>query len=119
MIHGRNLIIYLNGTAIAACRDCELQIQADTIETSSATQDAWRTRIAGRKDWTVRASTLVSSITGPKNMVGTTVTLRLQDKTASVQRLTGSAIVKSWSVNAATGSLCKGSFSFEGTGPLT
>lgn len=119
MIHGRNLLIYVGNSVLAACKDCELQVTSDTIETSSPTQGAWHAGIGGRKSWSVRATSLVSAITSHAAMVGTTVTLRMQVAGVTQQRLSGTAIVKNWSVNASTGSLCKGTFTFEGTGALS
>ena len=41
------------------------------------------------------------------------------DGDLSAEKLTGTANVESWEVNGSVGHLCKGSFKFNGTGPLT
>ena len=118
IIHGRNLIVKWDGTAIAGARSCELNVQSDTIEVSSPTQGLWRDYIAGRKGWTVTCGQLVTEVENNIDMVGERVTLRFgkRDDTDYVE---GYAIVTSWKATGNIGSLTQGSFSFQGCGPLT
>ena len=69
-IHGRNLIIKLDGKAIAAAKSCDIQIQTDMIEVSSPTAGNYRKYIAGRTDWSVNTSHLVVSPLADLQMVG-------------------------------------------------
>ena len=75
ILHGRNLIIKAGGVAIAAAKSCDINVQCEEIETASSTTGAWRTAITGRKSWAVTVNQLVTSISAPLSMIGTTVTL--------------------------------------------
>jgi hypothetical protein len=78
ILHGKDIILLADGVAIAAAKSCELNISADIIKTSSPSDGAWETSIAGRKSWNASCSQLVTSITNGLSMVGTVVTLRMQ-----------------------------------------
>lgn len=118
IIHGRNLIVKWNGTAIAGARSCELNVQSDKIEVSSPNQGVWRDYIAGRKGWTVTCGQLVTEVENNIDMVGERVTLRFgtRDNNDYVE---GEALVESWKATGSIPNLAQGSFSFQGCGPLT
>lgn len=59
MLQGRNLIIAINGSTIAAAKSCSVDVQADTIKVSSPADGAWEHIIAGRKSWQVQTSHLM------------------------------------------------------------
>ena len=59
MLQGRNLIIAINGSTIAAAKSCSVDVQADTIKVSSPTDGEWEHNIAGRKSWQVQTSHLM------------------------------------------------------------
>jgi hypothetical protein len=59
MLQGRNLIIAINGSTIAAAKSCSVDVQADTIKVSSPTDGAWEHIITGRKSWQVQTSHLM------------------------------------------------------------
>ena len=117
IIHGRNLIVKLDGTAIAGARSCELNVQSEELEVSSSTQNLWREFIAGRKEWTVNCGHLVMAIESNVDMVGRKVTLSFGTRNGS-EELTGSAIVKNWKVTGTLPNLSQGSFQFRGSGAL-
>ena len=50
MIHGRNLNIKVNGTAIAGARSCDINISGEEIEIASATQSKWREFLTVREE---------------------------------------------------------------------
>lgn len=118
-ILGKNLIVSVNGTAIAGAKSCRLQISGENIERASTTNADWREFIAGRKTWTVACDHLLPKTGTPLRssaaMVNTVVTL-----TVGVEQdtLSGSAIVRTWEVSGAVGTLAVGSFQFQGSGPL-
>lgn len=118
-ILGKNLIVSVNGTAIAGAKSCRLQISGENIERASTTDATWREFIAGRKTWTVACDHLLPRTGTPLRssaaMVNTVVTL-----TVGVEQdvLSGSALVKTWEVSGAVGTLAVGSFQFQGSGPL-
>ena len=118
-ILGKNLIVSVNGTAIAGAKSCRLQISGEHIERASATNADWREFIAGRKTWTVACDHLLPRTGTPLRssaaMVNTVVTLTVG---VDQDTLSGSAIVKTWEVSGAVGTLAVGSFQFQGSGPL-
>ena len=79
ILHGKNLIIKVDGTPIAAAKDCNISIQRDRHEVSSpATGDGkWKHYIFKRGSWSVSTGHLVMSITRSAIMVGTTVSLEV------------------------------------------
>ena len=118
-ILGKNLIVSVNGTAIAGSKSCRLQISGENIERASATNATWREFIAGRKTWTVACDHLLPRTGTPLRssaaMVNTVVTLTVA---VGQDTLSGSALVKTWEVSGAVGTLAVGSFQFQGSGPL-
>lgn len=122
VIHGRNLIIRVGGTAIAGAKSCEINVDGEQIETASPSTGTWRTFLAGRKEWSVSCGFLIPAKGTPLKseaaMVNTTVTLTVQSG-LSGDTLTGSAIVKSWKASGTIGILSQGSFQFRGNGALT
>lgn len=121
VVHGKKLIITVDGSAIAGAKSCEINIQCDDIEVASATQGKWREFLSGRKDWSVTCGHLLPASGTPLKssaaMVGTKVILSIHtDMTSDI--LTGSAIVKTWRASGAVGNLATGAFSFRGSGAL-
>lgn len=119
-----NVIFSQNGTAIASTRIKSSQIQstAETMEKASATQRTWKERIAGRASWSMKTDYLVQA---PEQMQDLLRVRQLFDVTITAAEgqsstvITGRAILKEVTINATVGSLAKGSFAFDGTGPLT
>lgn len=122
VIHGRNLIIRVDGTAIAGAKSCEINVDGEQIETASPSKGKWRTFLAGRKEWSVSCGFLIPASGTPLKseaaMVNTTVTLTVQSG-LSGDTLTGEAIVKAWKASGTIGNLSQGSFQFRGNGALT
>ena len=116
---GNNILVYLNGTAIAGTKSNEIQTDCDTIEVTNASSAQWRQFMAGRKQWTVSTGFLVLAGADIKKLlnVGTTYTLRFRDR-AGTSILQGQAIMKHCKISAARGSLATGSFTFQGSGEL-
>ena len=124
ILKGRNVILKMGGTAIAAAKSCEVNLSADSIKTSSPSNGDWEHSIPGRKSWSASCSHLVTQIADSAGMVGQTVTLLFQPvddsgtALSNVSALQGTAIVKSWKGTFTLFNLAQGSFSFEGTGAL-
>lgn len=121
VIHGRHLIIKVNGTAIAGAKSCEINVEGEQLETASPDTGTWRTFLAGRKEWSVTCGYLIPAAGTPLRseaaMVNTTVTLTMQSG-MSGDTLTGSAIVRTWRASGNIGNLAQGSFQFRGNGAL-
>ena len=78
ILHGKNIILKMNGMAIAAAKSCEVNVSAGTIPTASPSDGAWESSIPGRKSWSASCSHLVKEIADSTAMVGQTVTLTFQ-----------------------------------------
>ena len=83
-IKGKDVILKMGGTAIAAAKSCDVNIQSDLIKVASPTDGGWEHSIAGRKSWSASCSHLVTQIASSAAMVGQTVTLTFQP-TSEVQ----------------------------------
>lgn len=128
IIHGRNMIVYAGGVAVAGARSCEIQVDADTIETTcpmdeNTADGGWAKFLPGRKRWSVGCSYLVTAFKGSLMKIGQTVTLRMAvvdagGEDVSGETLTGVAICQDVRITATIGNLCQGSFQFQGSGRL-
>ena len=122
IIHGRNILIYQDGVAIAASKSCEIHVACEKIPIASPDTGDWEDNIAGRKNWTVRMNRLVTSVTDHLMNVGSRVrlTFGVVDKRLNLgaDRLTGYAICDDATVTGNVGSLATGSFVFDGCGGL-
>ncbi len=126
--NGNNIIIKLGGTAIAATKSNDITVESEVLEIASPTTGSWRSFIAGRKEWSVNTSFLVTSPSDVASRlyvnneltIGKTYTLTIcmNDNTGAVY-LTGSAILKTYKVTATRGNLMTGSFGFVGVGALS
>lgn len=124
---GNNIIVYAssdNGTtwtAVAATKSDELQTECELIEKASASQQAWREYIPGRKSWGLNVAQLVTAVADIRNVlqIGTRVKIRVGGRSYSGSAgVEGFAIVKQCKVSMARGALANGSFIFQGDGPL-
>ena len=119
--HGKDLKITTasNGVLVALAKSCEINIDCDEIEVSSATSGKWKDFIPGRNSWTISVSYIVTAggLAADILKVGTVVNLKVKDGDTGTP-LVGSAIVKTCKVTASRGDIAKGSFSFRGKGPL-
>lgn len=59
---GSDLIIMADGVALAASKSCSVDVNADIIKVSSATDGEWEHAIAGRKSWSVSTSHLLQGV---------------------------------------------------------
>jgi predicted secreted protein len=69
ILHGKNLIISANGNVIAGAKSCDVEVECDTIPTSSPTDGQWEHKIVGRKSWKVSTSHLVPFETEPSHII--------------------------------------------------
>lgn len=118
--NGNNIIILVDGTAVAGCKTHKVQTKTATIEKASSQQQQWREFIAGRSEWGIDVNYLVVAVADIRKVLwcGRQVTIVVRDRAAGTT-LTGSAICTQCEQNYARGSLANGSFSFKGTGQLT
>ena len=119
---GNNIIVYMNGQAIAGTKSDEIQVDSETIEIASETDQDWVHRIAGRKSWSLNVGWLVLANQDVRKVLLTdsVVTIKIKGRGESDSNgVTGAAIMKTAKITATRGNLAQGSFAFIGNGPLT
>jgi predicted secreted protein len=126
ILQGKNLIIVVNSSVIAAAKSCTLNVDCEKIKVSSPTDGQWEHVIAGMKSWSISTSHLVKADTASDTpirdavaRVGQTYTIRVQVNGLTHDLLTGSALCHTFQVTATNGNLMQGSFKFTGSGPLS
>ncbi len=122
ILHGENLIIKVNGTAIAAAKSCTVSVESNLIPTSSPLDGGWTHVIAGRNSWSVRTNhLLIDNALSNIGTVGATVTIVMECKVngTTIGTKTGTAICRQWEGTFTKGNLAQGSFIFQGSGPLS
>ena len=119
MEKGNNILILIDGAAVAGTRANEIQVGGELIEIASPDTGQWRAFIAGRKEWGFTSGWLVTTHADIKRLLwqGRTVTVRIIGRGDSTG-LTGTAIVQQCALTSSVGNLAQGSFSFKGSGPL-
>ena len=119
---GNNIIVLMNGQAIAGTKSDELSVDSETIEIASATDQGWTHHISGRKSWSLTVGWLVLANTDVRKvlLVGSSVTIKIKGRgDTDANGLQGSAIISKAKITAIRGNLATGSFAFVGNGPLT
>mgnify|MGYP006967196923 CR=1 FL=1 len=127
-IKGKYVVICLrtpgtsgDGTPVAGVTSDRIRVNGETIEKASATSSKWKEFLAGRMDWGINSDYLVTSwndISGNPMKVGETYAIKVLDSMNSDAYLLGTVICTECVIDMRNGSLVKGSFSFQGTGPL-
>jgi len=120
MLKGNDIIVILNGEAIAATKSDELQVGCDSIPISSPTTGDWTDVIAGRKSWSLTTGFLIANqikFFDGIDMVGMYVILRIKHRTGTTW-YEGTALCTQFRVTATKGNLVQGSFAFQGKGKL-
>lgn len=120
MVKGNDILILMDGVAIAGCRSHRVQTQCSTIEKASSTQQAWEEYEPGRKGWNVAVNYLVTLVANIDDVlkVGSKVTILIRDRNNS-KSISGTAIVVSCETQYTRGNLATGSYQFKGTGALS
>lgn len=122
MIQGRNLILALNNTAIAAAKSCSFKIQQNFIEACSPTSGRTKKKIPTDYSWDLSCDCLMATPAYADSIIdmvknGTEVTVRFYDTTYGINR-TGKAFVASANIDGSVGSLSKLSISLTGSEEL-
>ena len=127
-IKGKYVVICLrtpgtsgDGTPIAGVTSDRIRVNGETIEKASATSSKWKEFLAGRMDWGINSDYLITAWNNIANnpmKVGNTYAIKVLDSRNSDAYLSGTVICTECVIDMRNGSLVKGSFSFQGTGPL-
>ena len=117
-LQGNNLIIYVDGVAVAAAKSCTVTMAVGSIDTAGSRRT--KASMPTVKDWSVKTSVLVTSLNGHFALNGKVrLSVAVVDGgEPTTDRMTGEAIVTNANVSAAVGNLVQGSFSFKGSGAL-
>lgn len=122
-IKGNDIIIKMDGMAIASTKSCTIQSQCELIEITSPSTGDNKEFIPGKKSHTISCSYLVTNFKLPLKMVGKIVNIEIGSvvqgtRTLSNDKVTCSAIIQKCDVTANNNSIAKGSFNFQVSGPL-
>ena len=60
VINGTNMLVYLNGTAIAGSKTCEFSLKHAPRETTTKDDAGWDTKAEGLRSWTGKCDGLVA-----------------------------------------------------------
>lgn len=121
MIHGRNLIVALDGVAVAGAKSCSLQLSQNFIETCSPDSGRVHDKTPTTYDWSVSVDCLIPNSNLPvslkdKLIAGTKCLLTFTD--GDGDRRAGFVYVKSCDESGNIGSLATFNASFEPSGAL-
>ena len=122
MIQGRNLILALNNTAIAAAKSCSFKIQQNFLEACSPTSGRTKKKIPTDYSWDLSCDCLMATPAYADSIVemaknGTEVTIQFYDLTLGLYRY-GNAYVANANIDGPVGSLSKLSISLTGSEEL-
>lgn len=127
-IKGKYVVIYLrtpgtsgDGTPIAGVTADRIRVSGETIEKASSTSSKWKEFLAGRMDWGINSDYLVTDWENIANFpmkVGLAYAVKVMDPHSADEYLLGTVICTECVIDMRINSLVKGSFSFQGTGPL-
>lgn len=121
MILGKNLIVSLDGVAIAGAKSCQLEMTRQFLQTCSPTESQVLDKIPTLYDWSVSCDGLIpaSSLTSgleDKLIAGTKCFITFTDSLGNNRA--GFVYVKSCRQSGSVGSLATYSVSFESTGAI-
>ena len=122
MIHGRDLILSINGTPIAASTTCDLSTTTDFIEVCAPTGGEWKDYIPTQHGWGVSAGCLMATMENSDNLLKMQkrkqrLELSFYDKGLQVF-YKGDAYIKKLDVVGNYGNLAKMSVAFQTCGEL-
>lgn len=122
IIHGRNLLIYADGVAVAAARSCRITMDFDTIEMAGVDIGQYKYYVTAMSSWSIQVDKLVSNVRSIFEEVGTMVSLSfvVRDEYGNLMgdRMQGEGFMKSANISATVGSLTTGNITFQGSGEL-
>lgn len=119
--NGNDILVYMNGVAIAHARSAEVSVDGELIEVASPTQGDWREFLSGRKEWAVQVGYLVMENSELTKVVQVNQKVQVVIHGRNVSDTTGligSAFIKTAKQTYTRGALIQGSISFKGSGPL-
>ena len=123
VIKGNDLLISLDGVAIAGAKECSIEVDSDFREVSSPSSGKFRTYKPDRKGWSVRVNSLVpdnDKVCSRLLKVGNLYELSAYVRNnAELDRVTGYAYLQHADAQGSRGGLVTGSWVFLGNGAFT
>jgi len=122
MIHGRNLILALDGTPLAGSKSCSVDMQQSFLQVASPTSGRWEESVPERLSWKITSDGLLVEPANFNTLKaamdnGTQVLIRFYDTNFGINQ-SGYAYIESLDYAASVGSLARYSVSLRGTGTL-
>ena len=122
IVHGRNLLIYADGVAVAAARSCRITMDVEAIEFAGVDSGQYKYYVTAMSSWSIQVDKLVSNVRSIFEEVGTMVSLSfvVRDEYGNLMgdRMQGEGFMKSANISATVGSLTTGNITFQGSGEL-
>lgn len=123
MIHGKDLLLAINGTALAASKSCNVSKGQSFLEVSAPTGGRWESFVPQKLGWSITSDCLLSTMAAYKTLdaawkAGTALTIRFYD-TEFDENETGTAYIERLDLVASKGNLAHMSVSLKGSGALS
>ena len=128
---GKDLMLFIDGKAIALATSCKLGLSAETIDTQSKDSGIWTEKDIKKLSWNASSENVFSADADALFLAHKPVVLKFgvvgnpdvnempaAGWTLAEGAYTGSAVITSLEANAPDGDKATLSISFEGTGPL-
>ena len=123
MILGKNLVLAIGGTPLAAAKSCSVEQSQSFLSKASPTAGRWEEVTPERLSWSISADCLLGTTeaylaldTAWRN--GTALTIRYYDSDFGINK-TGTAYISNLKLGGSVGSLSKMSVSLRGSGAIT
>jgi hypothetical protein len=121
-MNGNNIIVLVDGVAIAAAKSCTITKRVEAIETGNSADGRAKSYIPGLREWSVSVRALVTSMpdffTNPGQTVRLSIAVRNNGGEYTTDRVTGDAIIESAKITGTVGNLATAEVKFLGTGAL-
>lgn len=125
-INGHDLLVYVNGTAVAGSKTCKLAVKHDPRDCSTKDSNGWEKKGTGKRSWTVSVDGLVAfdATNGVDDLMTlitnrTQVTLKFSTETSQHGYWTGQGFLESLDVDAPDQESVNYSASFAGSEAVT
>ena len=121
-MNGNNIIVLVDGVAIAAAKSCTITKRVEAIETANSVDGRAKSYIPGLREWSVSVRALVTSMpdffANPGQSVRLSIAVRDNYGEYTADRVTGTAIIESAKITGTVGNLATAEVKFLGTGEL-
>ena len=121
-MNGNNIIVLMDGVAIAAAKSCTITKRVEAIETANSVDGRAKSYIPGLREWSVSVRALVTSMpdffANPGQTVRLSIAVRDNEGEYTADRVTGNAIIENAKITGTVGNLATAEVKFLGTGAL-